>query len=218
MEPKIIRVFPRRTEWTPVDDLTFFDGPPLWDVGDYEIHVSCTFTWDRGWAERLVDEWYKTGNTVHLGGPALDIKGGEFFPGRYLKKGLVITSRGCNNKCWFCVVPKREGKIRELKIQDGWDILDNNLLQCSQGHILGVFEMLNRQDRRGADGRRKGVKFTGGLEAAVLKDWHVDLISRLKPKPEILYFAYDTPDDLDPLIEAAKKMRAIGFHNTRVGW
>lgn len=214
---KIIRVFPRRTESTPCDDLVYFGGPPLWDVGDYVVHVSCTFTWDQKRSESLAWDWTRAGYEVALGGPGFDEWGYQFIPGRYLKKGLVITSRGCNNKCWFCKVPRREGKLRELEIQDGWDVLDNNLLQCSQGHILGVFQMLNRQERRDANGRRKGVKFTGGFEAAILKDWHVDLIALLKPKPEILYFAYDTPDDLDPLIEAAKKMRAIGFNNNRVG-
>lgn len=217
-ENDIIRVFPRRTESTPVDELVFFDGPPLWDVGDYEVHVSCTFTWDQDRAYILARQWCHAGyRFVSVSGPAFDDRGGEFVPGRYLKQGIVITSRGCNNNCGFCKVPRREGDIRELEIKDGWDLQDNNILQCSEGHIRGVFEMLDRQDRRDSKGKRLGVKFTGGLEAAELKDWHVRLIAALKPKPEILYFAYDHPANLDPLIEAAKKMRAIGFNNQRVG-
>ena len=123
------------------------------------------------------------GHAVVLGGPAYDDPAGEFVPGRYLKEGLVITSRGCNNDCWFCKVSAREGRIRELKIKDGWDLLDNNLLQCSRIHIEKVFDMLNRQDRRSKAGRKLGVKFTGGLEALELKDWHIDLLTTLKPKP-----------------------------------
>lgn len=204
----MIRVFPRRTKATPVDLLVFCDGPPFWRL-EGGVSVSCAFTYDKPRAEVLAEQWSKDGYDVSIGGPAYDDPGGEFEPGLYVKMGKVITSRGCNNDCWFCTVPTREGEIRELEIKDGYDLLDNNLLQCSHKHIRGVFEMLNRQPQ--------AAKLTGGLEAAMLKDWHVDLIAGLKPKPEILYFAYDMPDDLEPLREAAKKMRAIGFDNQRVG-
>lgn len=207
----MIRVFPRKTNATPTDNKVYFGGPPLWRVGDNDrnVKISVTFTYDKPKAEFLARQWDTAGYHVSVGGPAYNDQGGEFIPRQFVKKGMVITSRGCNNKCWFCKVPKREGPIRELEIKDGYNLLDNNLLQCSESHIRGVFEMFNRQ--------KQPVKLTGGLEAKVLKDWHVDLITGLKPKPEILYFAYDTPDDLEPLIEAAKKMRAIGFNNQRVG-
>ena len=214
---KIARVFPSRTSATPLDDLVFVGGPPFWRVECDEVHVSCTFTWDKRRAEFLAKMWEKAGYVVKIGGPAYDDPGDEFVPGRYVKEGMIITSRGCNNHCGFCAVPKREGEIRELEIKDGYDLLDNNLLQCSEGHIRGVFEMLGQQNRRDKRGRRLGVKLTGGLEAVLLKDWHVDLIAGLKPKPEILYFAYDTPEDLEPLVRAAKKMQEIGFNNQRVG-
>ena len=204
----MIRVFPRKTNATPLDDHVFFSGPPLWRI-DEDVLVSCTFTFDKPRAEALAEQWSKGGYNVKIGGPAYDAPGGEFEPGRFVKRGLVITSRGCNNNCWFCAVPKREGSTRELKIKEGHNLLDNNLLQCSEKHIREVFDMLSRQ--------KTPAKLTGGLEALQLKDWHVDLITGLKPKPEILYFAYDTPDDLEPLIEAAKKMRSIGFNNQRAG-
>ncbi len=216
-EKVIARVFPSRTNATPDDDLAFTDGPPFWEVPCDEVHVSCACTWDKGRAGFLVRMWETAGYEVKIGGPAHDDPGGEFVPGRYVEPGMIITSRGCNNACWFCSVPKREGEIRELEIKDGYDLLDNNLLQCSEGHIRGVFEMLGRQDRRDKHSKRLGIKLTGGLEALLLKDWHVDLIAGLKPKPEVLYFAYDTPDDLEPLIRAAKKMQEIGFNNQRVG-
>jgi len=215
----MIRVFPRKTSATPSDNKVYFGGPELWeyDGGDRDVKISCTFTFDKPKAEFLAKQWDTSGYHVSVGGPAYDDAGGEFIPGRFLRKGLVITSRGCNNNCWFCKVPKREGKLRELEIKDGWDLLDNNLLQCSRSHVVSVFNMLNRQDRRDANNKRMGVKFTGGLESLELQDWHVDLIANLKPKPEMLYFAYDTLDDYDPLVEAAKKMKSIGFNNQRVG-
>jgi hypothetical protein len=33
---------------------------------------------------------------VKVGGPAFSAPGGDFIPGRYMKRGYVITSRGCH--------------------------------------------------------------------------------------------------------------------------
>ena len=215
----MIRVFPRKTEATPTDDRVFFGGPQLWraEDDDRDVKVSVAFTYDKPKAEFLAKQWDTAGYHVSVGGPAYDARGGEFIPGRFVKKGMIITSRGCNNECEFCSVHRREGHLRELEVKDGYDLLDNNILQCSESHVRAVFEMLGRQDRRDVRNRKLGVKLTGGLEALLLKDWHVDLIDGLKPKPEVLYFAYDEPGDWDPLVEAAKKMKAIGFTNQRVG-
>lgn len=167
-----------------------------------EVHASVTFTYDMADAEWLYHQWERVGVPVLIGGPAFKQKSGEFIPGRYLKMGYTITSRGCYNNCWFCSVPKREGHtLTELEIKDGWIIADDNLLACSEKHIRDVFEMLKRQP--------EPAEFTGGLEAKLLKPWHAELLKSIKPKQ--LYFAYDTPDDLEPLIEAGKTLRNAGF-------
>ncbi len=192
----IIRVFPRRTKWTPNDELAFFDEPPLFDLPDLPVYVSVTFTWDKKKGEILADQWSSQGYDVTIGGPAYDAPGGDFVVGRYLSKGYVFTSRGCNNKCWFCKTWRREGKIRELPIKEGWRVLDSNLLQCSYNHVRAVFNMLALQPMP--------VSFLGGLEARLLEDWHVDLISEMTIAQ--CYFAYDTEDDYEPLVEAGKKI------------
>lgn len=188
---EIIRVFPRKTNASPSDG--FFDGPPLERIDCGEVHVSCTFTFDQRRAEFLARQWEVAGYDVKIGGPAFGDKGGDFVPGRYLKEGCVITSRGCNNHCWFCCVWKREGGIRELPIVSGWNVMDSNLLQCSEPHIRAVFEMLGRQKERPT--------FTGGLEAALLQDWHVELLKEVRT--ERLYLAYDCEEDYEPLVRAA---------------
>lgn len=200
---KIARVFPRKTAATPDDDLVFFDSPPMLSLPEIdEVHISVAFTYDKRKAEDLAFQWEVAGAPVKIGGPAYnDPAEGDFVPGRYLKRGYVITSRGCNNKCWFCSAWKREGKLRELPICDGWNVLDNNLLQCSEEHIRKVFEMLKRQKERPI--------FTGGLEAKQLKPWHCDLLRESKAKR--MYFAYDTPDDYEPLVCAGKMLRDTGI-------
>lgn len=200
---KIARVFPRKTAATPDDDLVFFGPPPRLTLPEIdEVHVSVTFTYDRKKAEELAYDWEAVGVPVKIGGPAYDDPAdGDFIPGRYLKKGYVITSRGCNNQCWFCSAWRREGKLRELPITEGWNVLDNNLLQCSEDHIRSVFEMLKRQ-------KEKPV-FTGGIEAKQLRPWHCDLLRDVKAKR--IYFAYDTPDDYEPLVVAGKALREAGI-------
>ncbi len=199
---RIIRVFPRKTNATPVDNLVRIGTEPgLFDEAD-EVHVSCTFTWDLPMAEKLSKAWSCVA-PVRIGGPATGEAGGEFVPGRYVKQGYVLTSRGCPNNCWFCSVPKREGSIRELPITEGWNLLDDNLLACSQQHQQQVFAMLKRNKKNGP------VQFTGGLEAKRLEQWHVDALRDLRPKQ--MFFAYDTPDDLEPLQRAGEMLLNAGF-------
>ena len=112
------------------------------------MHVSVTFTWDMPEAERLAASWERVA-PVKIGGPATGMRGEDFVPGRYLKPGYVITSRGCANHCWFCSVPAREGLLRELPITPGWNILDDNLLACSESHIKKVLGMLEKQKKLG---------------------------------------------------------------------
>ena len=192
-------MFPRKTSATPDDDLAFLGGPPVGVRAD-EVHISVTFTYDKPEAERLAESWSRVA-TVKIGGPAYDDRGGEFSPGMYVKKGHTITSRGCPNRCWFCSVPKREGGLRELTIQPGYNLLDSNILACSKGHIENVFAMMKMQE--------KSAILTGGLEAKLLTDWHVKKIWDLRPQR--MFFAYDTPDDLEPLVEAGKRMRYADF-------
>jgi hypothetical protein len=167
---RLIRVFPRRTAATPTDELAYTGPPDLFSEAD-RVHVSVTFTWDIPVAEKLAKQWEVVA-PVEVGGPAFNQPGGEFVPGQYVAPGYVITSRGCPNKCWFCSVWKREkGQLRELPIRDGWNVLDDNLLACSETHIRAVFAMLARQ--------RRAVEFTGGLEAAKLQPWHAELLAEL---------------------------------------
>lgn len=206
---RVIRVFPRRTAATPVDDLVRVGEPPgLFDEAD-EVHVSVAFTWDLPAAERLAKLWAPVA-PVKVGGPATGMRGEAFTPGMYVKHGYVITSRGCPNRCWFCTVPKREGRVvREYPIHDGWNVLDDNILACSRPHVEAVFAMLRRQKAK-----RQGIEvhFTGGLEAARLKPWHVEALRELNPRG--LFFAYDTPDDLPHLQRAGAMMLAGGFTTT----
>jgi hypothetical protein len=192
---RLIRVFPRKTNATPTDELAVIGEPDLFSEAD-RVHISVTFTWDMKEAERLYRLWKNVAPT-EIGGPATGEKGGDFIPGMYLSKGYVITSRDCPNKCWFCNVWRREGVLRELPITDGYNVLDDNILSCSENHIKAVFTMLAKQKEK--------PEFTGGLEPTKLKQWHIDEMIKLKTKK--MFFAYDGPEDREPMYEAGKLLK-----------
>ena len=197
---RLIRVFPRKNKATPRDELAYFGPPDLFAEAD-EVHIDVTFTADKPKAEGLAEDW-KYIAPVKVGGVAYGDPGAEFIPGRYVRPGYTFTSRGCPRRCWFCSVWKRDPIPRLLAIQDGWNILDDNLLACPEPHVRAVFQMLRRQGRR--------IEFTGGLEAAALQDYQVGLLADLKPRPNC-FFAYDPGDPFETLESAAKRMIAAGF-------
>lgn len=214
----LARVFPRITKATPRDALTFFDEPDLFvhESDITEVHVSVTFTYDIPRAERLAKAWERIA-PVRVGGVAYGDRGDEFVAGKYIRSGYTFTSRGCPRRCWFCSVHRRDPIVRLLPIQDGWNVLDDNLLACPEDHVRAVFAMLSRQGRQ--------IEFTGGLEARSLQDYQVELLANLKPRPNC-FWAYDPGDPFETLESAARRLIDAGFtarsHRLRcyvlIGW
>ena len=189
---KIIRVFPRRTALTPIDDMSFVGYPQLERPQADEVHVSCTFTWDKPEAEHLAAAWGQY-YPVKIGGPAYDTIPDGFTPGLYVKPGVTFTSRGCNNQCPWCLVPKREGKLRQLFIHAGNIINDNNFLQCDTRHRWEVFNMLRTQRR---------IEFQGGLDCREMTQEIADELRSLRIYQ--MFFACDTKAQLKQLQRVGK--------------
>jgi hypothetical protein len=204
---RLIRVFPRRTRATPDDELAYCGPPDLFAFAAEPdaVHVSVAFTYDKPAAERLAEQWHGVAPTC-IGGVAYGDPGKEFRPGKYIRHGYTFTSRGCPRRCWFCSVWKRDPVPRMLPIQDGWNILDDNLLACPRPHVEAVFAML----RRVSHDRRRRVEFTGGLEALALEDYQVGLLADLRPRPNC-FFAYDPGDEFETVRSAARRLLAAGF-------
>jgi len=200
----MIRVFPHKTKWTPDDDLSFIGWPPLFRPDDQPVRISVAFTWDIELGQRLKKAWSMYYRDVQLGGPAFDDPGGDFVSGRFIKNGVTITSRGCPKRCPWCFVPKREGPIRELPIIDGNIVQDNNLLACSKSHILKVFDMLQSQ---------KTVKFSGGIDSTLLKEWHRPLFDSINLYE--IWLACDSWASVSPLKKAAGILDGIPIDKKR---
>lgn len=205
---KIIRVFPRKTSYTPEDAYAFIGRPPFKELipEHDEVHISCTFTWDKEYCKELAWQWEAaTNKPVILGGVAFGGPSDDFSPGLYIKPNIIFTTRGCNNACPWCIVPKLEGKLKELPIYRGNIIQDNNFLQASRIHKDKAFEMLKGE---------KGICFKGGLEADLIDDHFVNAVTGLKIKE--LWLACDTTDTIPAFKKACEKLRKAGFNRNKL--
>lgn len=97
-------------------------GVVHWRDGDV-AYLSVVFTWDLPKARELADYYRRFyGCSVRAGGPGVftrrdyladvAVVGGE-APGEVMIRHnpmATIASRGCSVGCWFCIVPKMEGR------------------------------------------------------------------------------------------------------------
>lgn len=205
----IIRVFPRQTSYTPDDDMAFVGMPTLIIPEHKEVHISCTFTWDKAYCEYLAYQWEgRTNKPVKLGGVAYGSPCEDFVQGMYIKSNIIFTSRGCNNNCPWCGVPKKEGKLKQLEIVSGNWIQDNNFLQCDKHHKDKVFEMLKTQ---------KAICFKGGLEADLVDEHFCQSLLDLGPqKVKELWLACDTDARLPEFKKACDKLQKVGFNRNKI--
>lgn len=217
---RVLRVFPRRTDYTPRGPYAVVGEPPAGLPKDIaEVHISCLFTWDLEECWRLEELYRALGITkeIFLGGPAVRGFPGAFRPGLYVAREfrkrdgqryqVTFTSRGCSENCPWCLVPEYEGGLRPLAdVEPGNIIQDNNFLACPKEHRRKVYRMLRSQST---------VRFAGGLDARHLTAWDVEELEQLSIRE--LYFAADCGDRLRHLEKAAYHLREFGAHLTPDG-
>jgi hypothetical protein len=174
---------------------------PLFIPDCDEVHVSVAFSWDVVEGSDIAMEYESAGYTVRIGGPYYRAQEKGFTPGMYLKPGYVITSRGCPNRCWFCSVWQNEGDIVEIPITEGWNVLDSNLLACSEKHIMAVLDMLK--------GQPHPAEFTGGLDPERMT---VEIMREIRAiNPKQIFTAYDSPNEWDVVKDAIDNCWKAGF-------
>lgn len=102
------------------------------------------------------------------------------------KGSYIFMTRGCPNKCWFCFVPKKEGKLYEYydwreRIQhDRVYFLDNNFLAWDK-HKDILQELIDMKLK---------CQFNQGLDIRKVTDSNAHLLAQLNYINEYI-FAYD---------------------------
>lgn len=117
-----------------------------------------------------------------------------YYPDEDTSYGFI--TRGCIRKCWFCKVPKYEGKltaynnIESIVKHKKVKFLDNNILAYAEH--MAVFQwLLDHPDIK--------CEFNQGLDFRLVNDENLDALSRLNYMGEYI-FAFDEPK-YQPLLE-----------------
>lgn len=137
------------------------------------------------------------------------------------RQSLGFTQRGCRLKCEFCVVPKKEGKVRpeatiaEIWRGDPWPrevlLLDNDF-----------FGQPNWRDRIAElrDGKFK-VSFNQGINARLITDEAAEAIASVdyrddSMKRKCIYTAWDNRDDEAKLFAGLNRLVKCGVCPTNI--
>lgn len=117
-----------------------------------------------------------------------------YFPDEDTSYGFI--TRGCIRNCWFCKVPKYEGKLKEYNTIESIvkhkkvKFLDNNILAYEKH--MEVFQWC-------LDHPKIKVDFNQGLDFRLVNDQNLDALSKLNYMGEYI-FAFDEPR-YQPLLE-----------------
>lgn len=130
-----------------------------------------------------------------------EIENTEPFYFDYEDTSYGFITRGCIRNCWFCKVPKHEGKIRfnesveRIVRHKKVKFMDNNIL-AYENHIEVLQYLVDKQIR---------CEFNQGLDFRLVNDENLKLLSQLNYMGEYI-FAFDEPK-YQPILE--KKLKLI---------
>ena len=138
----------------------------------------------------------------------------SIYPSIGHKTSYGFLTRGCPNKCKWCIVPKKEGAIKpymdveEIAI-DGRNeliLMDNNILASDHG--IEQIEKIIKMN----EGRKKKIKvdFNQGLDARLVTDEIAKMLSRLKWIQQIR-FGCDTPKQIEECEKACAMIDKHGY-------
>jgi hypothetical protein len=127
-----------------------------------------------------------------------------------------FTTRGCIRKCYFCIVPQKEGSIKvETDIYGIWDkkakditLMDNNILALPE-HFFLIAEQLKREKLR--------VDFNQGLDFRLLNTNIIKEILSLRHTHEIR-FAFDNVAYYDMVENALIELKNNGLKDWKSRW
>jgi hypothetical protein len=187
------------------------------DIEDPDkVYISCIFK-ENAEQMRGIASFF-SGAEVDLGGSGISltktlpdfvelaIPDYNLYPSTYSQG---YTSRGCSNRCGFCIVPEKEGRIREVQLpecfhDDRFDtcmIQDNNLFATSNTWQNLVFDWFIEN----------GIKMIDhGFDARLLTEQRANKLRRIEHTGPV-HFAWDHMKDEGAVLRAIQCLRHAGF-------
>ena len=109
-----------------------------------------------------------------------------------LKYSLGFTTRGCIRKCKFCIVPEKEGKIREHAEVEEFLNPESNVVVLLDNNFLALPSHIKKLQKYIDKGWR--MDFNQGLDARLVNGENAKLLAKIKHK-ETIRFAWDNIKD-----------------------
>ncbi len=130
-----------------------------------------------------------------------------------LKYSLGFTTRGCIRNCKFCIVPEKEGKIREhAEVEEFLNsesnivvLLDNNFLALPS-HIKKLQLFINKNWR---------IDFNQGLDLRLINKENAELLTKLKIYKR-LRFSWDFLKIEEEVKKGLNMLFKAGFKPSRI--
>lgn len=185
-----------------------------------EVYISCVFPWKAPYALGISKMF---NCKVHIGGSGVELDNQlpdeiEHIMPDYdlysIHYSMGFTSRGCNRNCPWCIIPKKEGVIRDHAPIDefyvSWwkklRLLDNNFLQSPRWYE-NLKEIIARKIR---------VDFNQGLDIRLIDQENAKMLAKCRysdtdfSEPR-LRFAFDLPEIEDQVIEGIGHLFKAGI-------
>ncbi len=137
---------------------------------------------------------------IDIGGPGYDLKkvlpveientqpDYTLYPG--IDYALGFTTRGCIRRCPFCIVPKKEGKLKFIQPIEEIYRPEYNAIKLLDNNILADMDNFRKVARFCID-RNIKLDISQGLDARLLTEESAQLIAQIKPIKKFC-FAFDS--------------------------
>ena len=176
-----------------------------------KIYVSCVFDWNKPKCK----DWE---GIAEIGGSgySLEINLPKEIDDIKPRINYGFTTRGCIRNCYFCIVPKKEGKIRATgDVYDIWDgkskeliIMDNNILALPE-HFKLIASQIRKENLK--------VDFNQGLDHRLLTDDLARELLTLKHIQE-MRFAFDDLGYTPSVLKALNMLKSNGLRDWGSRW
>lgn len=121
-----------------------------------------------------------------------------------------FLTRGCPNHCKWCVVPRKEGRIRPYMDIDDICVDGRNKAVLMDNNILAAGDYAMQQLRKIIE-RDYWIDFNQALDARLVNNENAALLAKIKWIEDRIRFGCDTPQQIEECERAMELINSFGF-------
>ena len=135
----------------------------------------------------------------------------SMFPNILPDTAFGFLTRGCPNKCRWCVVPRKEGAIHPYMDVDEIAIEGRKKLVLMDNNIIAAGDYAKQQMQKIID-RGYRVDFNQAIDARLMTEEFASLMARMKWIDRRIRFGCDTTAQVPYCEQAMQMLNEAGFH------